>query len=285
MPGLGTGIELQGVGFHYPGSQRLVFEGLDLTIAAGRTTAIVGLNGAGKTTLVKLLARLYEPTAGTIAADGRELSGFPLDAWRARLAVIFQDFLHFEASAADNIGFGAVEHLGDRAGIVAAAHAAGVGPAIEALPEGFDTPLSRVMRGGTELSGGQWQRVALARCLFAVRHGTSVLILDEPTANLDVRAEARFHDELGRVAPGVTTILISHRFATVRHADVIVVLEQGRVLEQGSHEELMARDGRYAQLFRIQAERFTDADQDTDGDQHDDAAEPGAETTTSGVRA
>jgi len=264
VPGPAAAIELRGVEFRYPGSAHVVFDGLDLVIAAGRSTAIVGVNGAGKTTLVKLLSRLYEPTGGTVTVDGRDLASLPAAGWRGRLAVIFQDFLHFETSAADNIGLGAVEHLDDRAGIIEAAHAAGIGAAIESLPDGYDTPLSRVVAGGTELSGGQWQRIALARAMFALRHGASVLILDEPTANLDVRAEARFYDELMRIAPGVTTVLISHRFATVRRADDIVVLEGGRVLEQGSHDRLMARDGRYAELFRIQAERFTDADGEAD---------------------
>jgi ATP-binding cassette, subfamily B, bacterial len=251
-------IHFDRVTFRYPGQQRPVLEDLDLTIPVGRTMAIVGLNGAGKTTLVKLLARLYEPTEGAVRVDGVDVSTYPIEQWRARLAVIFQDFLRYEASAADNIGFGAVEHLDDREGIRAAAEAAGIAAELDATPCGLDTPLSRQMAGGTELSSGQWQRVALARALFALRHGAPIIVLDEPTASLDVRAEARFFDEFTALTPGATTLLISHRFSTVRHADTIVVLEHGRIIERGRHDELLALGGRYAELFRLQAERFDD---------------------------
>ncbi len=257
-------IEFHNVSFRYPGSDRSALDNLNLTVTEGKCTAIVGLNGAGKTTLVKLLARLYEPTAGTILVDGRDLPALPVEAWRRRLAVIFQDFIHFEASVADNIAFGSVEHIDDAESIFVAAHAAGIGELTETLPGGYGTPLSRIMTGGTELSGGQWQRVALARALFALRHGASVLILDEPTANLDVRAEARFYSDLMRLGPRVTTILISHRFATIRQADTIFVIDDGHVLEQGTHDHLMALDGQYAKLFRMQAERFSDGGETAD---------------------
>jgi ATP-binding cassette, subfamily B, bacterial len=264
LPAPGGTIRFERVSFHYPRQQGMVFDGLDLTLPAGRSTALVGLNGAGKTTLVKLLARLYEPTAGTIRVDDVDLRGVPDAWWRRHLAVVFQDYLRYEASAADNIGFGAVEHLDDRAGILAAARAAGIADALDELPLGLDTPLARQLTDGTDLSGGQWQRIAIARVLFALRHGASVLVLDEPTASLDVRAEMRFYEEFVGLTEGVTTLLISHRFATVRRADTIVVLERGRVLEQGSHEELLHRGGRYADLYRLQASRFRD-DLDLDG--------------------
>jgi ATP-binding cassette subfamily B protein len=253
-------IHFDRVRFRYPGQSRPVLDGLRLQIPAGLCTAIVGVNGAGKTTLVKLLTRLYEPEAGAVTVDGADIRSYDLAAWRARIAVIFQDFNRYEVSAADNIGFGAVEHLGDRERIRAAATDAGILETLEALPSGLDTPLARHLTGGADLSGGQWQRVALARALFRLHHDGAVLVLDEPTASLDVRAEARFFDEFVRLTRGATTILISHRFSTVRHADHIVVLAEGRVAEEGSHGELMRLNGRYAHLFRLQADRFTDDD-------------------------
>jgi ATP-binding cassette, subfamily B, bacterial len=255
-----SAIHFDQVTFGYPGSPRPVFDGLDLTIPVGRCTAIVGVNGAGKTTLIKLLSRLYEPTSGTVRADGVDIGSYPVDAWRAKLGVIFQDFLRYETSAAENIGYGAIDHLHDRPGVLAAAAATGLDEVFDAMPDGLRTPLARHMTGGADLSGGQWQRVALARALFALRHGSPILVLDEPTASMDVRAEASFFREFSELATGATTVLISHRFATVRHADHIVVLEGGRVIEQGSHDELLAARGRYSQLFRLQADRLTGTD-------------------------
>ncbi|MCW2933717.1 MAG: multidrug transporter ATPase/permease [Actinomycetia bacterium] len=251
-------IRFDQVTFRYPGQRRAVFDGLDLAIPAGRCTAVVGVNGAGKTTLVKLLARLYEPTAGIVRADDVDIRQYPLDEWRAKIAVIFQDFARYEASVADNIAFGSIGCLDDRPGIRDAADAVGLAEVLDRLPRGLDTPLARHLAGGVELSGGQWQRIALARAVFAQRHGSPVVVLDEPTASLDARAEARFFDEFADLTRGNTTLLISHRFSTVRRADNIVVLEHGRVTEHGSHEELMARGGRYAELFRLQAERFAE---------------------------
>lgn len=259
-------IRFAGVSFAYPGQTRKIFDGLDLTLEIGKCTGLVGVNGAGKTTLVKLLARLYEPTEGVIYLDGVDIRSYPIEAWRAKLGVIFQNFARYEVSVADNVGFGAADHLDDRAGIRAAIEAVGLAENFDKLPRGLDTPLARHIDGGAELSGGQWQRVALARALFALRHGSSILVLDEPTASLDVRAEAGFFREFTRLARGATTLLISHRFSTVRQADRIVVLEDGHVAEQGSHDELMTADGRYAHLFRLQAQRFTDTDTDTDDD-------------------
>ena len=257
VPEISTAIKFDRVSFAYPGESRRVFDGLELTLQAGQCTAIVGANGSGKTTLVKLLARLYEPDDGAVRLDGLDITSFPVEQWRAKAAVIFQDFLRYEISAADNIGFGAIRSIEDREGIMAAASAAGLDDLIGSLPQGIDTPLARHLTGGTELSGGQWQRIALARALFATRHGASIVVLDEPTASLDMRAEAMFFDQFAELTRGITTLLISHRFSTVRHADHIVVLDRGRVAEQGSHDELIDRDGKYARLFRLQRDLLT----------------------------
>ncbi|MFI6076401.1 ABC transporter ATP-binding protein [Actinoplanes sp. NPDC051343] len=238
------GIAFEKVSFRYPGSSRLVLHELDLQFPAGTSTAIVGLNGAGKTTLVKLLSGLYEPTAGQISVDS------------GGLAVIFQDYARYELDAAANIGLGAPAHMGDPAALRRAIEWAGAAEVIAALPDGLATVLSSRYSGGVDLSGGQWQRIALARALFAVQAGASVLVLDEPTAQLDVRAEVAFYDRFLELTRGLTTVVISHRFSTVRRADRIVVLDGGQVSEQGSHEELMAEGGQYAELFELQARRF-----------------------------
>jgi ATP-binding cassette subfamily B protein len=258
-------IRFDKVSFHYPGQQRMILDELDLTLPIGRCTALVGVNGAGKTTLVKLLARLHEPTSGAILLDGVDIRTYPVEAWRAKLGVIFQDFARYEVSAADNVAFGSVAHVDDREGVRAVIEAVGLDEVLDSLPRGMDTPLARHLDGGADLSGGQWQRIALARALFALRHGSPVLVLDEPTASLDVRAEAGFFKEFTDIARGATTLLISHRFSTVRQADLIVVLENGKVTEHGSHEELLAAEGRYAHLFRLQADRFTDSGDDPEG--------------------
>jgi len=207
---------------------------------------------------VKLLCRLYEPGAGRIAVDGRDLATIDEAAWRSRLAAVFQDSVRFEVAASASVGFGHVGAADDMAGITAASVAAGVADAITALPRGWDTVLSSEYPDGADLSGGEWQKLGLARALFAVRHGASVLILDEPAAHLDARAEARLYERFLAITEGVTTIVISHRFSTVRRASSIVVLDDGRVAEQGTHDELIEVGGRYAEMFRLQASRFDD---------------------------
>jgi ATP-binding cassette subfamily B protein len=249
-------IRFEHVTFGYGDGEHPVLRELELTIPAGRSLAIVGLNGAGKTTLVKLLARLYEPQAGRIAVDGIDIRAFPAAAWRRRLGAIFQDFVHYDLPVRDNVGFGAPALLRDEGRVRTALSRAGALAVVEALPHGLDTVLSREYEEGAELSGGEWQRIAIARALLAVEGGASVLVLDEPTANLDVRAEAEFFDQFLELTRGVTTILISHRFSSVRRADRIAVLDDGAIVEEGTHAELLARGGRYAELFRLQAERF-----------------------------
>lgn len=262
-------IEFRDLGFSYPGANEVVFAGLNLTLEAGKTTALVGVNGAGKTTLMKLLARLYEPTSGGIYVDGVNIAELDLAQWRRTLSVVFQDFVHYELTAADNVAFGAAFTAPDRAAVERAAAATGMLETLEGAPHGLDTVLARGYTDGIDLSGGQWQRVAISRSLYALEKGARVLVLDEPTAALDVRAEAEFFDRFVELTEGTTTLLISHRFSSVRRADRIVVIEHGRVVEQGSHEELMASDTHYRTLFELQARRFReglDADEDADAD-------------------
>ncbi len=254
-----SSVRFEGVCFHYPRSDHEIYDGLDLELRVGQSLAIVGLNGAGKTTLVKLLARLYDPTAGRITVDGVDLIDIDPTQWQRRVAAIFQDFTRYELSAADNVGFGGLALAHDRAALEGAAEQAGAGPLVAGLTDGWDTTLSRRFTGGTDLSGGEWQRIALARALLAVRAGAGILVLDEPTANLDVRAEAELYDRFLELTRGVTTVVISHRFSTVRRADRIVVLDAGRVVEDGSHDELVAAGGEYARMFALQASRFTEA--------------------------
>jgi len=249
-------IAFEKVSFAYPGSGRNVLRDLDLRFPAGTSTAIVGLNGAGKTTLVKLLARLYEPTGGRITVDGVALEEIEARSWQRRLAVIYQDYVRYELDVAANIGLGAPGHLGDTEALTRAIEWAGAAEVTAALPDGLATILSSRYSRGVDLSGGQWQRIALARALFAVQAGASVLVLDEPTAQLDVRAEVAFFDRFLELTRGLTTVVISHRFSTVRRADRIVVLDGGLITEQGSHEGLIAAGGQYAELFGLQARRF-----------------------------
>jgi ATP-binding cassette subfamily B protein len=228
-----------------------VLEHFDLTIPAGSSLAIVGQNGAGKTTLAKLLCRLYDPQSGAIEIDGTPLPELSLESWRKRVTAVFQDFIRFELPLRDNVApSGAPD-----ADVLAALESAGA-----AGLASLDTPLAKGYEGGTDLSGGQWQRVALARALCAVRVGAGVVLLDEPTAQLDVRGEAEIFDRILAATRHCTTILISHRFSTVRHADRICVLEHGRVVELGTHDELMSKGGRYKTMFDLQAQRFTGAE-------------------------
>ena len=240
-------IRLQGVRFAYPTSEHVVFDGLDLTIPAGRSLAIVGQNGAGKTTLAKLLCRMYDPVDGAVLVDGVDVRELDVASWRSRVAAVFQDFVRYELPLRDNVAPAG----GSDADVTAALEAASAGHLAQ-----LDTILSRGYADGTDLSGGQWQRVALARAVHAVRAGAGLVILDEPTAQLDVRGEAEIFEKLLDATRGCTTVLISHRFSTVRRADLICVLEEGRVIELGSHDELLARGGRYATMFQLQAARF-----------------------------
>ena len=249
-------IRFRDVTFRYPGENGAnVLDGFDLTIPAGTSLAIVGQNGAGKTTLAKLLCRLYDPQSGRIEVDGVDLRDLDLDAWRARVTAVFQDFIRFELPLRDNV---APNGAPDDAVLEALAAAGAAGLA------DLDTVLARGYTGGTDLSGGQWQRVALARALCAVRLGAGVVLLDEPTAQLDVRGEAEIFDRILAATRHCTTILISHRFSTVRQADRICVLDRGKVVELGSHAELMALGGRYRTMFDLQAQRFS-ASQDEEG--------------------
>jgi ATP-binding cassette subfamily B protein len=251
-------LRFSNVSFHYPGSSEMVLDGLSLDIPVGKSLAIVGLNGAGKTTLVKLLAGFYEPSRGAILVDGIDLRELDLWAWQHNVAAIYQDFVRYEFSAAENIAFTDAHAPEKLEAIRWAADKAGILQDLDRLPKGLESPLSSSYSGGADLSGGQWQRVALARAIYSARRGARILVLDEPTANLDVRAEAEFVDQFMDILQDTTTIVISHRFATVRHADSIVVLEGGSVTEHGTHQSLLDMGGRYQHLFQLQAERFAD---------------------------
>ncbi len=251
-------IRFRNVRFAYNASDKPVLDGFDLTIPAGSSLAIVGQNGAGKTTLAKLLCRLYDPQDGSIEVDGVDLRELGIEAWRDRVTAVFQDFIRFELPLRDNVApAGAPDEVIRRA--LDKAGASGLA--------GLDTILARGYAGGTDFSGGQWQRIALARALCAVELGAGLVLLDEPTAQLDVRGEAEIFERVLAATRNVTTILISHRFSTVRQADRICVVEHGRVVELGSHEELMALGGRYRTMFELQAQRFTSANDAADADE------------------
>jgi ABC-type multidrug transport system fused ATPase/permease subunit len=251
-------LRFRDVTFAYPGGEP-VLDRFDLVVPAGTSLAIVGQNGAGKTTLAKLLCRLYDPQQGAITVDGVDLRALDIDGWRSRVTAVFQDFVRYELPLRDNVApSGAADEI-----VREALEAAGA----KGLAD-LDTILARGYDGGTDLSGGQWQRVALARALAAVRGGAGLVLLDEPTAQLDVRGEAEIFDRVLAATRHCTTILISHRFSTVRHADRICVLEHGRVVELGTHDELMAKGGRYRTMFDLQARRFQAA-QDEEGAAYD----------------
>ena len=251
-----TAVVFEQVRFRYPSGDRDVLDGIDLELRAGTSTAIVGPNGVGKSTLVNLLSRLKDPTAGRITVDGVDVRDLDPGRWQRAVAIMPQEPARYPLSAYANVAFGALEHYDDREGVEEAARRAGFLEVVPTLAHGWDTVLTRELPDGVDLSGGQWQRLALARALFATRHGARLLVLDEPTAALDVRGEARFYEDFLDLTRSLTSIIISHRFATVRRADVIYVLEDGRVAERGSHDELVALGGTYAQMYAVQAERF-----------------------------
>jgi ATP-binding cassette, subfamily B, bacterial len=247
------GIEFRNVTFRYPGSETDVLRSINLHIRPGERIALVGLNGAGKTTLIKLLTRLYDPTAGQVLLDGVDLRHYTLESLHQRFGVIFQDFVRYQFTVRENIAFGQVDELDNPARIMDAADRGGATPIIDSLPQGYETMLGRRWAKGQELSGGQWQKIALAR---AFMRQAEVLVLDEPTSALDAEAEYEVFRRFGELMQGRIAVLISHRFSTVRMADRIVVLSAGEIIELGSHAELMAQDGAYARLFNLQAKGY-----------------------------
>jgi ATP-binding cassette subfamily B protein len=248
------GIRFEGVGFRYPGAERWALRNINLFIPKGQSLALVGENGAGKTTFIKLLSGLYQPTEGRVRLDGRDLADWDQQALRRRIGVIFQDFNQYHLLLRENIAFGSVEHLRDDLRLARAVDQGGARELVASLGQGLETQLGRWFQGGVDLSGGQWQKVALARAFM--RDEADILILDEPTASLDVEAEHAVFQRFRALAHGRTTLLISHRFPTVRMADRIVVLEGGQVIEEGTHAELLAAGARYARLFALQAEGY-----------------------------
>lgn len=251
-------VSLEGVTYRYPGQEDRVLENLTLQIEAGESIAIVGSNGAGKTTLVKLLAGLETPSSGRITVDDVDLANISMERWHQKVAVVFQSFERYPVTAAQNIAYGAAHVALDDGAVRRAAQRAGAHEMVMQLPHGYDTVLSPAFEGGVDLSGGQWQRIAISRALYAVEKGANLLVLDEPTSNLDVRAEAELFSRFIELTAGLTTILISHRFATVRQAKRIVVLHEGGIIEDGSHDELVAAGGHYARMFRLQASAYAD---------------------------
>ena len=251
-----TGIAFENVSFRYPASgadAAWILKDISFRVPAGAKMALVGENGAGKTTIVKLLARLYDPTEGRVLLDGKDLRDYDLADFRAGVSVVFQDFYRYDLSAADNVGIGRVEAIGERPLVEAAARQAGADDIIAGLPQGYDTILGKTFDEGVDLSGGEWQHLAIARAFMS---DAQLLILDEPTAAVDALREHRLYQQLERAAENKTVVFISHRFSTVRMADVIVVVDGGRCIERGSHEELMAQKGKYAKMFSTQAARY-----------------------------
>ncbi len=247
------GIEFRNVSFRYPDRNDWALRNVSLHIRPGEKIALVGANGAGKTTLIKLLTRLYDPTEGQILLDGVDLREYDLDDLRAAIGVIFQDFVRYQLTARENIGFGQINALNDESRIVSAAERGGADEVMSILPQGYDTMLGRWFEKGSELSGGQWQKMALGR---AFMRDSEVLVLDEPTAALDAEREYEIFQRFRQLTDGKIALLISHRFSTVRMADRIAVIEKGQLSELGSHEELLALDGTYARLFNMQAQGY-----------------------------
>jgi len=258
---LADGIRLDGVGFKYPGAERAVLDGIDLALPAGSTVALVGENGAGKTTLIKLLTGMYAPTAGSVLVDGADLTELDLAAWRQRLSATFQDFVRYQLTARQAVGLGDLPRLSDDDAVRGALERAEAADLLAHLPDGLDTQLGKYFRGGRELSGGQWQRIGLARGLMRPR--PLLTVLDEPTASLDAATESAIFERYVRIAQagrdqGSITLFVSHRFSTVRSADLIVLLDKGRIVESGDHDSLIAADGEYARLYHLQARAYLD---------------------------
>ena len=248
-----TGLEFQHVSFRYEGHEHWALTDINLAIRPGEKVALVGPNGAGKTTLIKLLTRLYDPTEGQILLDGVDLRDYDPADLRQRIGVIFQDFVRYHLAASENVGFGQIEALSDRPRIEQAALKSGADTVIRALPEGYDTTLGRWFNKGRDLSGGEWQKIALAR---AFMRDCEVIVLDEPTAALDAENEMRVFQQFRELTADKIAVLISHRFSTVRMADQIFVVEEGRITERGSHADLLRLGGTYARLFTLQAESY-----------------------------
>ena len=244
------GFEFRNVSFAYPGSDELVVKNINFHLHFSEKLALIGENGAGKTTLVKLLARLYDPTAGEILLDGVDLREYDVEDLRREIGVIFQDYMRYDMLVRENIGFGRIESRDDQARIVSAAEKSLAKRLVDRLPNGYDQMVGRRFEGGVDLSGGEWQKLALAR---AYMRDAQVLILDEPTATFDARAEYEVFQRFSDLTRGRMAVLISHRFSTVRMADRILVLAGGEIREQGTHEQLVALGGRYAELFELQA--------------------------------
>jgi ATP-binding cassette subfamily B protein len=253
-PDPGDGIRFEGVSFRYPGSEIPALEDVSLHVRPGRSLALVGQNGSGKTTLIKLLTRLYQPSSGRILLDGRDLNDWEESALRRRIGVIFQDFARYQLLVGENVGAGDVRAFLDEVRWKEAAAKGAAEPFIRTLPQGFHTQLGRWFKEGRELSGGQWQKIALSRAFMRIQ--ADILVLDEPTASMDAAAEASVFEHFRALTQGRIAILISHRFSTVRMADQIAVLDEGRILERGTHEELLRLGGRYAALFELQARGY-----------------------------
>jgi ATP-binding cassette subfamily B protein len=253
-PAPGDGVRFEQVSFAYPGSEEPALQQVSLHIKPGDSLALVGENGSGKTTLIKLLTRLYQPDAGRILLDGLDLQQWQGDALRQRIGVIFQDFGRYQFLVGENIGAGDMNHFEDRQRWQRAAEMGMAHEFIDKLPQQYDTQLGKWFKGGRELSGGQWQKIALARAFM--RTNADLLVLDEPTATMDAAAEASIFEHFRELSRGKMTILISHRFSTVRMADQVVVIDKGRIVEQGSHEQLMKLGGQYAYLFSLQAQGY-----------------------------
>jgi len=248
------GLEFENVSFTYPGATQKALSDVSFQVAPGESMALVGENGSGKTTLIKLLTRLYTPTSGRILLDGLDLQDWNVETLRQRIGVIFQDFGRYQFSVGENIGAGDVRYIDDAERWEAAADTGMAAPFIEEMPDGYDTQLGRWFKGGRELSGGQWQKIALSRAFM--RSDADILVLDEPTAAMDAASEAAIFDHFQSQSDTKMTILISHRFSTVRAADRIIVIQDGEILEQGNHETLLAQNGQYASLFRLQAKGY-----------------------------